>query len=83
MRLNHPSLRERISTMTDQQLVELADGESLAMADSSRIEGLILDQDRIRRELLDGYWVIRAKTQSKSYIQMDEKPTGLSQSPPG
>lgn len=69
--------------MTGQQLEELAYGESLAIADSSRIEGLILDQDRIRRELLAGYRFIRANHQSKSNIQTDDQPTGLSQSPPG
>lgn len=45
--------------MSDHELGELAAGEALAMADSSKLEGLILDQERIRAELLTGYKRIR------------------------
>jgi hypothetical protein len=45
--------------MSDSELAELADGESLAIANSSKLEGLVLDQDKIRADLLDGYRVIR------------------------
>lgn len=62
MRLNIPTLHERILTMTKRELEQLAESEALAMADSSRIEGLELDQDRIRSELLTGYQLIRSKT---------------------
>jgi hypothetical protein len=61
MRLNIPTLLERILTMTGAELEELAAGEALAMADSSRLEGLILDQERIRIELLAGYHLIQSK----------------------
>ena len=47
--------------MTEAELEELAAGEALAMADSSRLEGLILDQERIRIELLAGYHLIQSK----------------------
>jgi hypothetical protein len=45
--------------MSDLELAELADGESLAISNSSKFEGLVLDQDKIRDELLAGYRVIR------------------------
>ncbi len=45
--------------MTDEELEELAAGEALAMADSSKLEGLVLDQERIRTALLEGYLKIR------------------------
>ena len=50
-----PTLPERILKMTPHELEELASGEALAIADSSRLEGLVLDQTRIRDELLNGY----------------------------
>jgi hypothetical protein len=61
MHLNIPTLQERILTMTEAELEELAAGEALAMADSSRLEGLILDQELIRIELLAGYHLIQSK----------------------
>jgi hypothetical protein len=64
MRLNIPTLHERIRTMTETELEELAEGEALAMADSSRLEGLILDKERIRIELLAGYHLIQSKEKS-------------------
>lgn len=59
MDLQNPTLRERIAGMSDEELETLAASEALAMADSSRLEGLVLDQDRIRDELLAGYKEIR------------------------
>ena len=59
MEINIPTLLERIPKMTDQELWELASGEALAIADSSKLEGLVLDQDKIRNELFAGYRVIR------------------------
>jgi hypothetical protein len=59
MNLKIPTLHERIVRMSDSELAELADGESLAIANSSKLEGLVLDQDKIRADLLDGYRVIR------------------------
>lgn len=59
MEINHPTLLERVVNMTDQELHELAEGESLAIANSSKLEGLVLDQDKIRDELLAGFHVIR------------------------
>ncbi len=50
--------------MTETELEELAEGEALAMADSSRLEGLILDKERIRIELLAGYHLIQSKEKS-------------------
>lgn len=52
---HQPTVLERIPTMTTQELEDLAASEALAMADSSRLEGLLLDQERIRTELLAGY----------------------------
>lgn len=66
MHLNIPTLRERIAAMNDEQLEELADGESLAMTDSSRLEGLVLDQNKIRIALLDGYRKIQVAAHSQS-----------------
>ncbi len=59
MIINIPTLLERIIGMTDLELEDLATGEALAMADSSRLEGLVLDQERIRSGLLAGYFAIR------------------------
>lgn len=59
MTIKNPTLLERVSRMTNQELEEMATGESLAIADSSKLEGLVLDQDRIRDELLAGYLAIR------------------------
>ena len=42
------------------ELEELANSEALSMADSSRVEGLTLDQEKIRDRLLAGYRAIRA-----------------------
>jgi len=60
MKLNNLTLRARIKTMSDSELRQLAAGEALAMADSSRMEGLVLDEHRIKEELLAGYLEIRA-----------------------
>jgi hypothetical protein len=60
MNLQSPTLHERILKMTDLELEELAESEALAMADSSRLEGLTLHQDKIRKELLAGYRAIRS-----------------------
>lgn len=65
MRLNIPTMQERIAAMSDDELEKLATGEALAMADSSRLEGLLLDQNRIRIALLDGYRKIRAAAHSQ------------------
>ena len=59
MIMNIPTLLDRIPRMTQQELEDLADGEALAMTDSSRLEGLTLDYDRIRTELLAGYRAIQ------------------------
>lgn len=61
MFLDVPTLHERIQKMTDLELEELAESEALAMADSSRLEGLTLDQDKIRKELRAGYRAIRTR----------------------
>lgn len=66
MHLNIPTLHERILTMTDEELERLARSEALAMSDSSRLEGLTLDQEQIRNALLAGYKAIRAGTYSPS-----------------
>lgn len=55
-----PSLHERIREMSQIELEALAACEALAMADSSKLEGLVLDQERIRIELLSGYQLIQA-----------------------
>jgi hypothetical protein len=62
--INIPTLLERIIGMTDLELENLATGEALAMADSSRLEGLVLDQERIRTGLLAGYFAIRDRIQT-------------------
>jgi hypothetical protein len=64
MNINMPTLYERIIGMNDLELEDLATGEALAMADSSRLEGLVLDQERIRAELLAGYFAIRDRKQT-------------------
>lgn len=46
--------------MSQIELEALAACEALAMADSSKLEGLVLDQERIRIELLSGYQLIQA-----------------------
>jgi len=58
MIINFPTLMERISGMSPLDLADLAKSEALAMADSSRLEGLMLDEERIRTELLAGYIAI-------------------------
>lgn len=57
--LNIPTLAERIPKMNDAELEELAAGEALAISDSCKLEGLTLDRDRIRKELIAGYRAIR------------------------
>jgi len=58
MIINFPTLMERISGMSPLDLADLAKSEALAMADSSRLEGLMLDEERIRTELIAGYIAI-------------------------
>lgn len=48
--------------MSQIELEALASSEALAMSDSSKLEGLVLDQERIRFELLSGYQLIQATT---------------------
>jgi hypothetical protein len=55
------TLQDRIKQMNDLELWELATSEALAMADSSLLEGLALDEERIREELLAGYRAIKAQ----------------------
>lgn len=47
--------------MSSEELEQLATSEALAMADSSQLEGLTLDKDRIRDELLAGYQLIQSQ----------------------
>lgn len=61
MELNHPTLLDRVINMTDQELRELANAESLSIANSSKLEGLELDQIRIHDQLLEGYRAIQNK----------------------
>lgn len=56
------TIHERICRMTMQEMEELATGEALSIADSSRLEGLVLDQERIRTEILNGYLLIHSQT---------------------
>ena len=62
MNLNFPTVHERILTMTFLELEQLAESESLGIADSSRLEGLVLDQEQIRNELSIGYQLIQSKS---------------------
>lgn len=48
--------------MTFLELEQLAESESLGIADSSRLEGLVLDQEQIRNELSIGYQLIQSKS---------------------
>jgi hypothetical protein len=66
MRLHARTLLERILTMTTDELEQFAESEALAMADSSKLEGLVLDQEHIRMALLDGYRDIRTATHLQS-----------------
>ena len=59
MEINNPTLHERLIKLTELELLELADGEAVAIAVSCAFEGLVLDQDRIRADLLEGFRVIR------------------------
>ena len=59
MTINSPTLTERIICMTDPELENIAMGEALAIADSSRLEGLVLDHEKIQTKLLAGYLAIR------------------------
>lgn len=61
MILHVPTLHERIHSISDIELEELAASEALAMADSSKLEGLALDEEMIREELLAGYHAIRSR----------------------
>lgn len=55
------TLHERITGISDIELEKLAASEALAMADSSRLEGLVLDEEIIREELLAGYRAIQSR----------------------
>lgn len=59
--------------MSDRELEELAAGEALAMADSSRIEGLILDEEAIRAGLLAGYRKIKVEAQNRISAQLHDR----------
>ncbi len=59
MEINNPTLIERAIKLSDQELQELVEGEAVAITISSKFEGLILDQERIRADLLEGFRIIR------------------------
>ena len=58
------TLEEKILSIPEEELAAMAKGRALAYADSSRLEGLILDQDHLEAELLKGYRELRAQRKS-------------------
>lgn len=59
MEIDNPTLLERLIKLNEQELHELAEGEATAIAVSSKFEGLTLDHERIRADLLEGFRSIR------------------------
>lgn len=59
MEINNPTLLERVIKLTEQELLELAEGEATAIAVSSKFEGLTIDYEKIRADLLEGFRIIR------------------------
>jgi Fic family protein len=59
MEIDNPTLLERVIKLNEQELLELAEGEATAIAVSSKIEGLTLDYEKIRADLLEGFRIIR------------------------
>jgi hypothetical protein len=55
------SVEERVMKMNDQEIRALAKGEALAAADSSRIEGLILDQEELEEKFYKIYKELQTK----------------------
>lgn len=64
MSLKFKSIRELVLEMkSEEEVMEFAKGRSLAAADSSRIEGLILDQDALTQKFFKIYTGWRNKTE--------------------
>ncbi len=59
MKIYNPTLLERVIKMNEKELLELAEGEAIAIAVSSKFEGLTLENERIRAHLLEGFRSIR------------------------
>ena len=56
-----PTIIEQILTMSEDDLEKCALGCPLTVPDSSRLEGLVVDQDLLKDRLLADYRLLRAK----------------------
>ena len=54
-----PSLNEQILAMREDELVQFAKSRALSWADSSRMEGLVIDQDLLETQILADYRRLR------------------------
>ena len=54
-----PTMHEQILAMTEDELEKFAEGRALAWADSSRMEGLVIDRDLLETQLLADYRRLR------------------------
>lgn len=62
MSLKFKSIRELVLEMkSEEEVMEFAKGEALATADSSRIEGLLLNQDQLEKDFFTLYMGWRAE----------------------
>lgn len=57
-----PTIAEMVRKMTEEEVRAFVKGEALSIADSSRIEGLLLDQDKLERDLLPQYLAMRTES---------------------
>jgi hypothetical protein len=61
MAIKLKTIREIIAPMSDEELRKFAAGEALAAADSSRIEGLVLDQTALAENFFQVYKKVLAE----------------------
>lgn len=54
-----PTLQEQILSMSESELEAFAKSAAFADADSSRLEGLVLDHDNLAKRYLETYRQIR------------------------
>ena len=64
MPLEFKSIKQLVCEMkTEEEVLDFAKGRSLAAADSSRIEGLVLDQEKLTKDLFEIYQAWRIAQQ--------------------
>ena len=60
-----PTMSEQILVMREDDLAAFAKGRALSWADSSRMEGLVIDQDLLETQILADYRKLREETNAQ------------------